>query len=230
MADDSPIRIALVDDQTLVRVGFRMVLEAEHDFRIVAEAADGESAVQIAGEHTPDVMLVDVRMPGMNGIDATRLITEKFPAIRIIVLTTFDRDEYAFAALRAGASGFLLKDVRPSELAAAIRSVAVGDASVSSRITRQLLELFSSRLPQDRAADALPPATSQGGDSLTGREHEVLVAIAEGLTNAEIAQKLTVSESTVKTHVGRILHKLGLRDRVQAVIFAYDTGLVSPGN
>jgi len=217
----TPIRIMLVDDQALLRVGFRMVLEAEDDLVVVAEAGDGAAAIQQAAEARPDVILMDVRMPGIDGIEATRRITASQPGSRVIVLTTFDLDEYAFGALRAGASGFLLKDARPSELVAAIRAVASGDASVSPRVTRRMLELFGSKLPE------FTPSDDDRLAVLTDREREVFLAIAEGLTNAELATRFFLSESTVKTHVGRILAKLELRDRVQAVILAYELGLMS---
>lgn len=221
----APVRVLLVDDQALLRMGFALVLDAEDDIEVVGEAADGRTALeQVAALH-PDVVLMDVRMPRMNGIEATERIAAEHPATRVLVLTTFDLDEYAFAALRAGAAGFLLKDSRPEELVAAIRSVASGDAVVSPRITRRMLELFSDRLPRPGAPDdgaAAPDARIAG---LTPRELEVLGAVAEGLSNAEIAERFFLSEATVKTHVGRILAKLGVRDRVQAVVLAYETGL-----
>jgi DNA-binding NarL/FixJ family response regulator len=226
------VSILLVDDQALLRMGFRMVLEAEPGFVVVGEAADGASGVAAALAERPDVILMDVRMPIMNGIDATRAIVSQAEGSRVLILTTFDLDEYAFAALRAGASGFLLKDARPAELVAAIRAVAAGDAVVSPRVTKQLLALFGAKLPSEEptAPDAAPDVALAPADhrlrALTDREREVLTAIAEGLTNTEIAARLVVSESTVKTHVGRVLQKLGARDRVQAVIFAYETGLV----
>jgi len=223
------IGVLLVDDQSLLRMGFRLVLEAEDDLDVVGEAGDGEQAVRQSLALRPDVVLMDVRMPGMNGIEATERIVAALPACRVIILTTFDLDEYAFAALRAGASGFLLKDARPAELIAAIRAVATGDAVVSPRVTRRMLEMFSGYLP---AAGESPPA-GDGLDPrlrvLTARELEVLGAIAEGLSNAEIAARFVLSEATVKTHVGRILGKLTLRDRVQAVVLAYESGLVTPG-
>ena len=213
------IRVLLVDDQELVRMGFRMLLEAEPGIEVVGEATDGSEAVRYARELSPDVILMDVRMPGLDGIAATALIVAESPSSRVIVLTTFDVDEYAFGALRAGASGFLLKDVRPAELLSAIRSVNAGDAVVSSRITRRMLDLFAGRMPE--SAESLDAAAP-----LTPREREVLVAIGKGLSNTEIAESLFLTESTVKTHVGRVLLKLGLRDRVHAVIFAYQHGLV----
>ena len=217
-----PIRVLLVDDQTLVRMGFRMVLDAQEGVEVAGEAADGRIGIHMCRTLAPDVVLMDVRMPGTDGITATRRIVEECPQSRVIVLTTFDLDEYAFAALRAGASGFLLKDVGPSELLASIRAVAGGDAAISSRVSRRMLELFSQRLPSGP-----PAAGDEAVASLTPRELEILVAIARGLTNTEIGERLTVAESTVKTHVGRVLMKLGLRDRVHAVIFAYEHGLAS---
>jgi DNA-binding NarL/FixJ family response regulator len=211
------IRVLLADDQALVRTGFRMILEETGDIDIVGEAGDGTEAVRLAAELDPDVILMDVRMPGADGIEATRRIVAHHPAARILILTTFDLDEYAFSALRAGASGFVLKDVPIDE-------IATGDAVVSPRITRRLLDAYASHLPD--------PSTGTTGrsqsalDQLTPREQEVLLAVATGLTNTEIAKKFVVSEATVKTHVGSILAKLGLRNRVQAVIFAYDVGLV----
>jgi len=217
-----PIRVLLVDDQTLVRMGFRMVLDAQEGVEVAGEAADGGIGIHMCRTLAPDVVLMDVRMPGTDGITATRRIVEECPQSRVIVLTTFDLDEYAFAALRAGASGFLLKDVGPPELLASIRAVAGGDAAISSRVSRRMLELFSQRLPSGP-----PAAGDEAVASLTPRELEILVAIARGLTNTEIGERLTVAESTVKTHVGRVLMKLGLRDRVHAVIFAYEHGLAS---
>ncbi|MBG6214555.1 MAG: response regulator transcription factor [Cryobacterium sp.] len=218
-----PIRIMLVDDQALLRVGFRMVLEAEDDFSVVAEAGDGAQAIALAASVRPQVILMDVRLPGLDGIEATRQIMAAQPEARIIILTTFDLDEYAFGGLRAGASGFLLKNAEPGELIDAIRTVVSGEASVSPRVTRRLLDLFGTQLPQAGAHDA---DTAAAVAALTERETEVFLAIAEGLSNSELAERFFLSESTVKTHVGRILHKLGLRDRVQAVILAYEQGLV----
>lgn len=225
----APIRVAIVDDQSLIRVGLRMVIDSEHDLVVAAEAADGNEAIALIDQSPVDVMLMDVRMPGLDGIAATRAIVARPNAPRVIVLTTFDLDEYAFAAIRAGASGFLLKDARPAELTAAIRSVHGGDASLAPRVTRRMLELFSAAVP-----DAGEPAQGEGAQhpspaasiaALTPREVEVLAAVAEGLSNAEIAGRFYLSESTVKTHIGRVLAKLELRDRVHAVIFAYENGL-----
>jgi DNA-binding NarL/FixJ family response regulator len=204
-------------------MGFRMVLDAETDLTVVGEAGDGAEAIRLAQNLAPDVILMDVRMPGVDGIEATRRITEVQSASRIIILTTFDLDEYAFGGLRAGASGFLLKNAEPSELVAAIRTVAGGEASVSPRVTRRMLDLFGAQLPCP-ATDAAP-APADRLLVLTEREREVFLAIAEGLSNPELAARFHLSESTVKTHVGRILFKLDLRDRVQAVILAYDLGL-----
>jgi DNA-binding NarL/FixJ family response regulator len=217
------IRVLLVDDQVLLRVGFRMVLDAESDMEVVGEAANGTEAVHQAALLRPDVVLMDVRMPEMDGIQATERIVAARETSRVLILTTFDLDEYAFGALRAGASGFLLKDARPAELLAAIRAVATGDAMVSPRVTRRMLELFVSRLPRETPAEPDTRLTS-----LTEREREVFAAIGRGLSNPEIAALFVVSESTVKTHVGRVLGKLELRDRVQAVILAYEVGVVAP--
>ena len=215
------IRVLLVDDQELMRVGFRMVLGAQDDMEIVGEAGNGEEAVKLAEEHRPDVVLMDVRMPVLDGVEATKLITERGLA-KVLVMTTFDLDEYALSALRNGASGFLLKDTPSVQLVAALRSVASGDAVVSPSVTRRLLDRFLGAAGGElRDASIL--------DVLTEREREVLLLMAQGLSNTEIARKLFLSEATVKTHVGRILSKLDLRDRVQAVVLAYETGLVRPG-
>jgi len=216
------ISVLLADDQPLLRRGFRMILEAEPDLTVTAEAGDGAEAVDMTRRHAPDVVLMDIRMPGTDGIEATRRITAAHPDVRVLVLTTFDLDEYAFGALRAGASGFLLKDVRPAELVAAIRTVAAGDAVVSPRVTRRLLEEYAQVMPP--SGDQYPQLAA-----LSDREREVLVLVARGLSNAEIAANLYVSEATVKSHVGRILSKLGLRDRVQVVVLAYESGLIRPG-
>jgi DNA-binding NarL/FixJ family response regulator len=214
------IRIILVDDQELVRTGFRMVLDAQPDMTVVGEAADGLEAVQAARAHQADVMIMDARMPRLDGVAATRQIRQAGDLPRVLMLTTFDLDEYAFAALKAGASGFLLKDVPPEELLFAIRAVHSGDAVVAPSTTRRLIDRFAPLFP---AGDSPPPPNLA---CLTAREREVLANVALGLSNAEIAQRLFVSEATVKTHVGRVLAKLGLRDRVQAVVYAYETGLV----
>jgi DNA-binding NarL/FixJ family response regulator len=222
------IRVVLADDQALLRKGFRMILEAEDDIAVIGEAADGEAALRLVELYEPDVVLMDVRMPTLDGIGATLAITASGSLTHVLILTTFDLDEYAFGALRAGASGFLLKDVPPHELAQAIRTVAGGDAVVSPRITKRLLEEYASQLPdlsEGAPGDTTVPAVLSG---LTAREREVLVAVAEGLSNVEIGERLFVSEATVKSHVGRVLAKLGLRNRVQAVVLAFQTGLVRP--
>jgi len=217
------IRVVLADDEMLLRVGFRMILDAHGDFEVVAEASNGREAIAAATTYRPDVMVMDVRMPELDGIGATEVITRECPEVRVLILTTFDLDEYAFAGLRAGASGFLLKNAPPDELVAAIRTVAAGDAVVAPRVTRRLLDTF---------ARHLPTATQTSRDDrlthLTDREREVLQAIALGQSNHEIADSLCLSEATVKSHVSRLLAKLGVRDRVQAVIFAYETRLVEP--
>lgn len=218
------IRVLLVDDQALLRMGFRLVLDAEADMEVVGEAGDGGAAIGQVRALSPDVVLMDVRMPGMNGIEATERIVADHAETRVLILTTFDLDEYAFAALRAGASGFLIKDAKPSELVAAIRAVASGDAVVSPRVTRRMLEMFADRLPEDAASGE--PDVDPRLAELTPRELEVLTAVAQGLSNAEIAERFFLSEATVKTHVGRILAKLGVRDRVQAVVLCYELGVV----
>ncbi|WP_436492940.1 response regulator [Actinokineospora sp. HUAS TT18] len=216
------IRVVLVDDQELMRVGFRMVLGAQEDMEVVGEAGDGKAAIELAEKLRPDVVLMDVRMPVMDGVEATRVITEAGTS-KVLVMTTFDLDEYALSALRCGASGFLLKDTPPSHLVSALRSVASGDAVVSPSVTRRLLDRFL-------GPGGGEPRDATVLEALTEREREVLVLIAHGLSNTEIARKLFLSEATVKTHVGRVLAKLELRDRVQAVVLAYETGLVRPGD
>jgi DNA-binding NarL/FixJ family response regulator len=220
------IRVLLVDDQSLLRLGYRMVLEAQPDIEVVGEAGDGAMGVAMTRSLQPDVVLMDVRMPVLDGIEATRQIVTSGSAARILVLTTFNLDEYVFAALRAGASGFLLKDVPPADLLTGIRAVAAGDAVVAPNVTRRLLDAFAPHLP-DPSTGRSP--TDQRLGQLTDREQQVLVQVARGHSNAEIARLLTVSEATVKTHVGRLLTKLGLRDRVQVVVFAYEAGIVHPG-
>jgi DNA-binding NarL/FixJ family response regulator len=222
------ITILLADDQALLRQGFRMVLSAQDDLVVVGEAGDGAEAVRMTRALHPDVVLMDVRMPGTDGIAATRQIVAQVPSAKVIILTTYGIDQYAFSGLNAGASGFLLKDVMPADLISAIRAVAGGDAVIAPSMTRRLLEVFAHQLPdgsQPRpdgvGADVLAP--------LTEREREVFVELAAGSSNAEIAGKLVLSDATVKTHVGRILAKLGLRDRVQAVILAYESGVTRPG-
>ncbi|MGH9018069.1 MAG: response regulator [Acidimicrobiales bacterium] len=223
------ISVLLVDDQALLRKGFRMILEDEPDITVVGEASDGETALALAERTRPDVVLMDVRMPGMNGIEATARLTAASAEAKVLILTTFDLDEYAFAGLRAGASGFLLKDVPPADLVAAIRVVASGDAIVAPRITRRLLDMFAPTLPTtDGASPAGAGADHRSLALLTEREREVLVAVSDGLSNAEIADRLFISEATVKSHVGHILTKLSLRDRVQAVVFAFQIGLAPP--
>jgi DNA-binding NarL/FixJ family response regulator len=248
MVDKGTVRVLLVDDQPLLRMGFRLILEGEDDLCIVGEASNGAEAVRHVRELAPDVVLMDVRMPVLDGIEATRAIAASGSDAKIIILTTFDLDEYAFAGLRAGASAFLLKDVAPAELISAVRVVASGDAVVAPRVTQRLLETYV------RGAGGMDPARTGGGqgadadgggqpagsparpardpllEDLTPRENEMLGAMAEGLSNAEIAHRYFLSEATVKTHVRRILTKLHLRDRVQAVVYAYETGLVVPSN
>ncbi|MER6129956.1 response regulator transcription factor [Streptomyces sp. NPDC001795] len=218
------IRVLLVDDEPLLRMAFSMVLEAQSDMEAVGEAGDGAQAVRLTRELRPDVVLMDVRMPGTDGIEATERIVAQCPASKVLILTTFDLDEYAFAGLRAGASGFLLKNALPEELLAAIRCVAAGDAVVAPRITRLLLENFAHQLP----SQATGAREDQRLARITTREREVLTQVGRGLSNAEIAETLHLAEATVKTHLSRILVKLELRDRVQAVVFAYETRLVRP--
>jgi DNA-binding NarL/FixJ family response regulator len=217
------IRVLLVDDQELVRGGFRMILDAHEDIAVVGEADDGAGAVDEALRLHPDIVLMDVRMPGVDGIEATRRLLAAGSRSRVLMLTTFDLDEYVYEAIRAGASGFMLKDVSPRQLVEAVRTVATGDALLAPAITRRLLERFISRPPP--AASGAPA----GLDELTPREIDVLRLVARGLSNAEIAQELIIGEATVKTHVERILAKLEVRDRTQAVVAAYETGLVEPG-
>ncbi|GAA2135465.1 response regulator transcription factor [Arthrobacter humicola] len=246
MADKEAIRVLLVDDQPLLRMGFRLILEGEDDLCIVGEASDGADAVRQARELVPDVVLMDVRMPVLDGIEATRAIAASASRAKIIILTTFDLDEYAFAGLQAGASAFLLKDVAPAELISAVRIVASGDAVVAPRVTQRLLETYVRGAGGGADPAGAGPSGVDGGggpagnparpardpllEDLTPRETEMLGAMAEGLSNAEIAHRYFLSEATVKTHVRRILTKLHLRDRVQAVVYAYETGLVVPSN
>jgi DNA-binding NarL/FixJ family response regulator len=221
---EDTIGVAVVDDQALVRAGFRMSLEIEPDLAVVGEASDGEGAVALVGSTRPDVVLMDVRKPGVDGIEATRrILADPSCPTRVVMLTTFDMDEYVYAALQAGASGFLLKDVQPELLVAGIRAVHSGESLLAPSVTRRMIESF---LERPRTADE---AARRRLDSLTAREQETLRLMARGLTNAEIAGEFVVSETTVKTHVGRVLMKLGLRDRVQAVIYAYENGLVGAG-
>jgi DNA-binding NarL/FixJ family response regulator len=216
------IRVLLVDDQALIRAGFRMVLDATADIRVVGEAVDGFDAVRRARELSPDIVVMDVRMPGLDGVTATRRVTAASQA-KVLILTTFDLDEYAFGGLRNGASGFLLKDVLPEVLCDAIRAIASGDAVLTPRITREFVDRYA-----DRPLESAVPVTTPELERLTEREREVLDLIATGLSNADLAARLVVSQATVKTHVTRILAKLGLRDRVHAVIYAYEHGLRKP--
>ena len=217
----SPTRVLIADDQALMRTGFRMILDAQPDIEVVGEAIDGSDAVRHFERLTPDVVVMDVRMPVMDGIEATRKLTAYEPPARVLILTTFDLDEYVYEALRAGASGFLLKDRPPEELVAAVRVIAGGEALLAPSVTRRLIEEFAKR-PATATRDELA--------ELTEREREVLVLMARGMSNGEIARSLFVAETTVKTHVGRILSKLRLRDRAQAVVLAYESGLVQPGD
>ena len=217
--------VLLADDQELMRMAFRMVMETQPDLAILGEASNGREAVEATQLLRPDVVLMDVRMPEMDGVQATRLIVESDSNARIIILTTFDIDEYVYAALRAGASGFLLKDTPPADLLSAIRAVASGDAVVAPSVTRRLLSTYAHHLPAPGHPDA---AQHRRLELLTPRERQVLLHVAESLSNAEIAERLVLSEATVKSHVGRILAKLELRDRVQIVVFAYETGLITP--
>jgi DNA-binding NarL/FixJ family response regulator len=222
-AGPAPIRVLVVDDQELVRLGFCVILDAADGITVVGEAANGEAAVSQVAAHAPDVVLMDIRMPGMDGLEATRLITRGLAATpKVVMLTTFDLDDYVYEALRAGASGFLLKDSPRHDLIAAVRAAAAGDALLAPSVTRRLIEAFARRPPETS------PSPSQLA-SLTARERDVLLLLARGRSNAEIASVLFVSDATVKTHVGNLLAKLGLRDRIQAVILAYETGIVVPG-
>jgi DNA-binding NarL/FixJ family response regulator len=214
-------RVLIADDQALVRSGFRLIVETREDLEVVGEAENGEDAVRLVAELAPDVVLMDVRMPVLDGIEATRRIAASDSPARILVLTTFDLDEYVYAAIRAGASGFLLKDVRPSDLVDAIRLIAVGNALLGPTVTERLLERFADGAGKSEAVAAVA--------ALTAREREILRLLAGGLSNAELAELLVLGETTVKTHVSSILRKLGVRDRVQAVIVAFDAGLVRPG-
>jgi DNA-binding NarL/FixJ family response regulator len=216
------VRVLLCDDQALVRSGFRMVLEARDDMKVVGEAENGAGALELAARCRPDVILMDVRMPVMDGVEATRRLARTGTSARIVILTTFDSDEYVYEALRAGASGFLLKDVQPAQLVDAVRVVARGEALLAPTVTRRLLDRFAHTLPD--LAGSAPAALAE----LTERELEVLTLLASGLSNAELAERLFLSETTVKTHVSSILRKLDLRDRVQAVVLAYHAGLVRP--
>ncbi len=216
------IRVLIADDQALIRGGFRLILDAQDDIEVAGEAIDGRDALEQYRRLSPDVVVMDVRMPAMDGIEATRRLTSSEPPARVLILTTFDLDEYVYEALRAGASGFLLKDRPPEELVAAVRVVAEGEALLAPSVTRRLIHEFASK-PEPKA-----PAPELG--ELTEREHEVLVLMARGLSNAEIASELFLAHTTVKTHVGHVLQKLRLRDRAQAVVVAYESGLVRPGD
>jgi DNA-binding NarL/FixJ family response regulator len=217
------IRVLLCDDQALVRSGFRMILDAREDIEVVGEAEDGSKGIELAQQLDPDVILMDVRMPNLDGVEATRLLVARGVRARIVILTTFDLDVYVYEAIRAGASGFLLKDVQPAQLVDAIRVVAAGEALLAPSVTRRLLDRFAYTLPGDETK--APPSL----ESLTERELEVLKLLAGGLSNAELAETLFLSETTVKSHISSVLRKLDLRDRVQAVVLAYEAGLVRPG-
>ncbi|KAA0235274.1 MAG: Transcriptional regulatory protein DegU [Acidimicrobiales bacterium] len=219
------ISVLVVDDQKLVRTGFRMILDSEDDIEVVAEAADGNEALAVYATVQPDVVLMDIRMPNMDGVEATRGLVERDSSALVLILTTFDLDEYVYAALRAGASGFLLKDTPPEQLIEAVRAVARGDALIAPSVTRRLIETFAHKLPRGEGE----PPVRKHLEALTDREVDVLTLMARGLSNAEIAAELFVGETTVKTHVGHILTKLAARDRVQAVVAAYESGLVVPG-
>jgi DNA-binding NarL/FixJ family response regulator len=217
------IRVAVADDQALVRSGFVVLLRSAADVEVIGEASDGREAVELARTERPDVFLMDIRMPEMDGLEATRTIVQEQPETRVLILTTFDLDEYVFEALRSGASGFLLKDTLPADLLAAVRVLAEGEALLAPKITRRLIEQFAGRAPE--------PATPRPEmDTLTERELEVLAAVARGLSNAEIAEELFMSHATAKTHVSRLLTKLGARDRAQLVVLAYEVGVVTPGS
>jgi DNA-binding NarL/FixJ family response regulator len=217
------IRVVLADDQALVRAGFHALLDAQEDIEVVGEASDGDEAVRLAAELAPDVVLMDIRMPGVDGLAATRQIAsdDRLASVRIVILTTFGLDDYVFEAIRSGASGFLVKDTEPAELVQAVRVVAAGDALLSPSVTRQLLLEFAARAKEPRSTDRL--------DELTEREREIVALVAEGLSNQEIAERLFVSPATAKTHVSRAMTKLGARDRAQLVVMAYESGLVRPG-
>ena len=217
------IRVLLCDDQALVRSGFRLILESREDIEVVGEAEDGREAIELARRVDPDVILMDIRMPNVDGVEATRRLVAGGSRARIVVLTTFDLDEYVFESIRAGASGFLLKDVQPTQLVDAIRVVAAGEALLAPSVTRRLLDRFAHTLPGEEKP---PPELA----SLTERELEVLKLLASGLSNAELAERLFLSETTVKSHISSVLRKFGLRDRVQAVVLAYEAGLVRPGS
>jgi DNA-binding NarL/FixJ family response regulator len=221
------IGVVLVDDQALLRTGFRMILEAEPDIEVLGEAGDGEAGVSVVAACRPHVVLMDIRMPGTDGIEATRLISHQAPDTRVLILTTFDLDDYVFAGLRAGASGFLLKDTPPAELLHAIRTIATGDAVIAPSATRRLIDRFMPALPAEGAAPASGARDQLA--RLTDREREVFALIAAARSNREIAAELYLSEGTVKVHVSRLLTKLGLRDRVQAVVLAYEAGVITPG-
>jgi DNA-binding NarL/FixJ family response regulator len=218
------IRVLLADDQALVRAGFRALLDAEHDIEVVGEAADGEQAVRLAAEHRPNVVLMDIRMPGVNGLEATKRIAAdgRLAEVRVVILTTFDLDEYVFEALTAGAAGFLVKDTEPVDLINAVRVVARGEALLSPSVTRRLIERFASSARQ-------PAKVPRQMETLTEREREVMALVGVGMSNDEIAERLVVSPATAKTHVSRAMIKLGARDRAQLVVFAYESGLVRPG-
>ena len=224
------VAVLLVDDQELMRMAFRMVIESQPDLTVAGEAANGREALEQVRALGPDVVLMDIRMPELDGVEATRKIVDSGSGSRVIVLTTFDLDEYVYAALRAGASGFLLKDAQPGDLLAAIRAVANGDAVVAPSVTRRLLDTYAHRLPGpgDDEGSGVGSRDRERLEHLTARELEVLMLVAAGSSNAEIAERLVLSEATVKSHVGRILAKLDLRDRVQIVVFAYESGLVTP--